>query len=294
MKSVRGNRSAIAVAALIAFAWACGGSSPTGPAPGPTTTPAPGPTPTPSSSPSPPTVQGCPAGKGDARASCFRNQQNHLAAVEAAIDRLVQQHPEYFNLNDQVAPGAYRVLNEDAYWNGVVQNLREAGYCAEPDITRTVLQVKRSNDFSDEYDIISSSNFARRGDGSYVRTCTPASFPVDPREVIDRVRVAFFSMSCTAPRTPPPDFITSGQLPVPCVGSVTASPKDKDGFDVDPRIHGPNVSWVLRDGKDVVHTEHWESQPFNYNLLPRGPIGSFSFCATVLEVEGCLNGEVIP
>jgi len=284
-----------AVLALVIMVHAgCGGGSSSGPTPVPTPTPSTAPTPTPTPSASPTPTLGCPAGKGDAQATCFRNQPSFLDAVDAAIDKLVREHPEHFNLNDQAAPGGFRVLNEDAYWQGVVLNLQAAGFCVEPDITRTVLQVKRTNDLSDEYDILSGNGFIRRGPGSYVTTCTPASFPVDPREVIARVRVAFFSMTCQAPRTPPPDFITSGQLPVPCVGHVTASPKDKDGRDVDPRIHGPFIAWVLKGGAEVVHTEHWDNQPFNYSLFPRGPLGGYSFCATVQTVEGCLNGEVVP
>jgi hypothetical protein len=290
MRHPEAGRVTLALA-LIAHAGCSGGPS-SGPTPVPTATPSTAPTPTPTPSPTP--ALGCPAGKGDAQATCFRSQPNFLDGVDAAIEKLVQEHPEYFNLNDQASPGGYRVLNEDAYWEGVVRNLQQAGFCAEPDITRTVVQVKRANDFSDEYDIITASGFIRRGQGSYVTTCTPASFPVDLKEVIARVRVAFFSMTCQPPRTPPPDFITSGQLPLPCVGHVTASPKDKDGRDVDPRIHGPYIDWVLKGGAEVVHTEHWPDQPFNYTLYPRGPIGGFSFCATVQTIEGCLNGEVVP
>jgi hypothetical protein len=290
--SAQTGRFALALALI--FGAGCGGGGSSGPTPVPTPTPSTAPTPTPTPSASPTPILGCPAGNGDAQATCFRAQANFMEGVESAIDRLVQEHPEYFNLNDQASPGGYRVLNEDAYWEGVVRNLQSAGFCAAPDITRTVLQVKRSNDLSDEYDIITGNGFVRRGQGSYVTTCTPASFPVDPKEVIARVRVAFFSMTCQPPRTPPPDFITSGLLPVPCVGHVTASPKDKDGRDVDPRIHGPYIDWVLTGGAEVVHTEHWDSQPFNYSLYPRGPLGGYSFCATVQTVQGCLNGEVIP
>ena len=289
MREPKLGRTAWAVALVLTLSWACGGSSaPSGPTPStPTPTPAPAPTPT-------PVALGCPAGKGDARAQCRKTSPSFLDAVNAAIDKLVQQHPEYFNLSDQSAPGAYRVLNEDAYLDGVVANLREGGFCAEPDITRAVLQVKRSNDFSDEYDILTGQGFINRGQGAYVRSCEPASFPVDPKDVIARVRVALFGETCTGGVTPPADFITSGKIPLACVGLVTASPKDKDGNDVDPRIHGPYIDWVLRYGKGVVHTEHWDGQPFNYKLYPLGPIDSYSFCATVQGVEGCLNGEVIP
>lgn len=294
MRRLRTGRTASALALLLTLSWACGGgSSPTSSGPPPTPTPAPAPTPT-ATPTTPPVVQGCSAGQGDPRATCFRSQATFLDAINAAIDKVVQQHPEYFNLNDQSAPGAYRVTNENGYLDGVVANLQQAGFCAEPDITRTVIQVKQGNDLSDEYDIFTGNGFINRGQGAYTRTCNPASFPVDPREVIAKVRVALFGQTCTGGVTPPADFITSGKIPLACVGLVTASPKDRDGRDVDPRIHGPYVDWILRYGREVVHTEHWDGQPFNYRLYPLGPIDGYSFCATVQGVEGCLNGEVIP
>ncbi len=63
--------------------------------------------------------------------------------------------------------------------------------------------MKQGSDFSDEYDIITGSGFAHRGQGSYVQTCNPASFPVDPKEVIASVRVALFGETCTGGVTPP-------------------------------------------------------------------------------------------
>jgi hypothetical protein len=36
--------------------------------------------------------------------------------------------------------------------------------------------VKNTNDFSDQYDIITSNDFVRWGDGAYAATCEPAAF----------------------------------------------------------------------------------------------------------------------
>jgi hypothetical protein len=38
------------------------------------------------------------------------------------------------------------------------------------------LAVKKTNDFSDQYDILTFENFIRRDHGSYRATCTPAWF----------------------------------------------------------------------------------------------------------------------
>jgi hypothetical protein len=49
--------------------------------------------------------------------------------VEAAIDRLVRERPELFNLQEEAGEntGQYRVLAADEYLDGVIANLRAAG-----------------------------------------------------------------------------------------------------------------------------------------------------------------------
>jgi hypothetical protein len=42
------------------------------------------------------------------------------------------------------------------------------------------VQVKSTNDFSEDFDVHLSSGFMRRGTGAYRRSCTPASFPLPP------------------------------------------------------------------------------------------------------------------
>jgi hypothetical protein len=73
---------------------------------------------------------------------------------------------------------------------------------------------------------------------------------------------------------------------------VTASPKNKNGDDVDSRIHGTQIQWSLRQEGQYVRLEDADV-PFNKNLFGLEH-GHFSLCATVRGVEGCLNGEVIP
>jgi hypothetical protein len=203
---------------------------------------------------------------------------------------LAKQEPDLFDLRDQRGVGGYLVKDFDRYYEGVVKNLQATpGVCAGFDFV--YLNVKNANDFSDQFDILTSSGHARRGASAYQGSCYPANFPVDPKDVIAYVRVAFFGFSCDAGVIPPANPL--GKLPQGCVGFVTATPKDKNGDDVDPRIHGQNVAWLLRDGKGVVDTHHVDGQPFNWNLQPLR-LGTFSFCATLQGVEGCLNGEVIP
>jgi hypothetical protein len=180
------------------------------------------------------------------------------------------------------------VLEPEAFIGEVVGNLREAAYCAEFD--GTVIQMKNSNDFSESYDILLSNGHVWRGVGSYRSTCAPAAFPINPHDYIDKIRVGFFGFKCPDGVTPPRNGV--GELPVGCEGFVTATPKDKDNKDVPSNVHGPEIHWDLVASKTVVRMEHVEGQPFNQELFGVGP-GDFRLCATVLGVEGCLNGRVI-
>jgi hypothetical protein len=285
------SRAALAIFVVGALV-SCGGgsSSPTGgtPTPPPTTL---APTPTPTPTPPPSTGSStCALGKGTADTSCHKSTNNFGQQVDDAIELLVRQRPELFDLTDQRGPGGYLVKDFDAYYAGVVKNLQALpGVCAGFDFE--FLNVKNTNEFSEQFDVLASSGHARRGASAYQGSCFPANFPVDPKDVIAYVRVAFFGFQCDPGVVPPPNPL--GKLPQGCVGFVTATPKDKDGVDVDPRIHGQEIAWLLTEGKGVVDTHHVDGQPFNWELQPLR-LGAFQFCATLQGVTGCLNGEVIP
>jgi hypothetical protein len=102
----------------------------------------------------------------------------------AAMDLLVKQRPEIFDKNNEagVNTGQYKVLDKEAYLQGLVANLIAAGYCAERDPDDGAYErilVKNENGFSENFDVLAgSAPFMRRG-GAYFETCSPASFPVD-------------------------------------------------------------------------------------------------------------------
>ncbi|HLQ23549.1 MAG TPA: hypothetical protein VK132_10095 [Gemmatimonadales bacterium] len=278
----------VLVVALAALGGCGGGSSPTTP---PVTTPtaAPTPTPTPSVTPTP-SATSCRYGMGTVNTSCARNNPTFLGDVDAAINLLGQQHPELFNFNDTNGGDAWRVLDADRFYAGVIANLQAKDYCAGFDLQN--LQVKNSNEFSEDYDILLSSNFIRRGASSYRETCSPANFPLDAKDLIDSVRVAFFGFKC-------PDDVAvpnngSNRLPVGCTGNVTATPKNKENQDVDPRIHGSQITWTweLESGHpaDLIN---YPDKPFNKSVVGLS-VGNFTLCAIVKEVQGCLHGEVVP
>ncbi len=296
MECVRRAWIAGVVATSALAAASCGGGGATSAVPGSPTVVAPAPTPTPASGGEGTSGSSCPIGKGDPDAECSKTSPQLLGAVEGAIDRLVRDRPELFNQQEEsvAGTGQYRVLDKEAYVDGVIANLRAAGLCAGRSLDLERVQVKGTNALSEDFDIWSSSRFIRRGGGAYRQTCTPAAFPLEARDVISYVRVVLWAFECNpgvvAPLPP------EGKLPLGCDGFVTATPKQRNGQDVPAYIHGTDIQWELREGQDVVRVEpdSYYSNPFNKILYPRGKIGHLYLCATVQGVEGCLYGQTIP
>jgi hypothetical protein len=155
---------------LVCLAVACGGSSSSGPTP-PLSTPTPAP---PVTTPAPRGCNVTALGPGDGL-SCPREQPSFLVEVDAAIEAVVRRHPEYFDLNNTSGRGEYLVLRPAPFVVEVIRELEAVGLCAGTDTQE--LQVKRTNDFNDQYHIILSTGHIRRGFPSYRSTCSPAAFP---------------------------------------------------------------------------------------------------------------------
>ena len=294
MASVRRAWIAGLAAAAALAAASCGGGGATPAVPGSPTVAAPDPTPAPASGGA--SANSCPIGKGDPDAACAKSSPQLLTAVESAIDRLVRDRPELFNLQEEsvAGTGQYRVLDKEAYVDGVLANLRAAGMCAGRSLDLELVQVKSTNGFSEDFDIWTSSGFIRRGGAAYRQTCTPAAFPLEAREIISYVRVVLWGFDCNPGVTPP--HPQEAQVPLGCDGFATATPKQKNGQDVPSWVHGSDIHWDLREGNDVVAVEPDPSysNPFNRILYPKGRIGLIYLCATVQGVEGCLYGQTIP
>jgi hypothetical protein len=181
----------MSVVGLSAFLLtSCGDSAPSTSTP-PVTIPSPTPTPTP--------IGGgsgggdsfyhasCALGPGDAGAACERGGEKLLNVYEDALELLIQQKPEIFNLEDEAQPGtkAYRVKDKEAYMEGIVANVRARGLCAERDPddgAQETIRMKLESDFSEDYDVLLSSGHMRRGGGAYRATCNPSNFPVQRSE----------------------------------------------------------------------------------------------------------------
>jgi hypothetical protein len=151
---------------------------PVGPAPVPAPTPSDGGTPSPGATPTPqatppPSASGCrlPRGTGSGE-NCPRVSPVFLGDVQGAIKQLIQEQPKIFVKRG--CEDCYDVTDPGAYLSGVVGQLARRGYCAIYDGEE--LAVKNTNDFNEQYDILSSSNSVRSGGESYRSTCRPAWF----------------------------------------------------------------------------------------------------------------------
>jgi hypothetical protein len=112
--------------------------------------------------------------------------------VNAAIDRLAQRHPEYFDLGDTAGPGEWRVLQVHAYLDGLVEELRTAGFCAETD-RASMVSVKSSNDASEDYNVLLPTDHV-----SAATACTPRPAARPPFRSTPRTR----SRTCACTSTP--------------------------------------------------------------------------------------------
>lgn len=171
--SSRGLAAAL-VLALAACGGGGGGANPSGgnPVATPTPTPAPAPTPTPAPPPGAVCSFGIGPGSGE---SCPFESPTFLDQVEAAIDKLVREEPDIFDLNDARGAGGYYIKSVGRFYIGVIQNLEAGGLCAAFDGEE--LQVKSNNDFNDQYDLELATGHMRRGPSTYRSTCYPAAFP---------------------------------------------------------------------------------------------------------------------
>ena len=161
--------------ALLALATGTMGCNASSPAPSDPSTPPPTPAPTPEPTPLPPQSLGCGLPPvANPAVSCPRTSGSYQDIVTEAIARLVADHPGLFDLDDQQGPGGYYVKDNGAYYEGVVSRIRELGACALFDGEEVA--AKKTNDFSDQYKILTSSNHIQTGPSVYRATCTPPAF----------------------------------------------------------------------------------------------------------------------
>jgi hypothetical protein len=232
----------------------------------------------------------CPEGKGDPQAVCDGGVAGlHQDQVDAAVDQLVETRPELFDRERVVGHDGYKVIADEAFYQGVAGILQAQGLCAVWDYEQ--IQVKTSALSSEAYVLLDQKSFLRRGERALSSTCVPAAFPLDPEEIVDRVRVGFYGIRCEGDRKPPRNG--EGLLPVGCTGYVTATPKRADDTDVDARVHGSEIDWQLVPLGGRVILSNYSDIPFNKVVKGYSP-GDVRLCATVANHQGCLNIKIVP
>jgi hypothetical protein len=103
--------------------------------------------------------------------------------VEQAIDWMIANEPQVFDLSVPLGSGAYPLLDEIGFTYGVTARLNAMGLIAIVDAwAGDEISVKRDERYSENYDIVRVGNdtypggFVRRGSGAYRATCTPSYF----------------------------------------------------------------------------------------------------------------------
>jgi hypothetical protein len=189
--------AAVIVASFAAvLAASCSGGSPSSSTP-PATSP-----PSPDGNGS--VGQSCRLGPGSAASACGKQPSQLTDHVMAAMDRLLKQKPQLFDVSDEAPPsgsGDYRVLDKEAYLNGIVANLQADGLCAQrdpDDYNYEQIQVKNDNGFSENFDVLLGAGYMWHNGASYRATCVPASFPVERSTELPPV-----GSGCGRPYPPP-------------------------------------------------------------------------------------------
>lgn len=150
---------------------ACQGSAPAQPDPPAPVAVAPTPSPTPVAE----ARLGCrlPPGTGNGL-NCPYAWATFVDPVNAAIARTQREHPELFDFTRCSSDLSCFVLDGPRYIEQMLQNLRRQELCAIFDGEE--IAIKNTNEFSDQYHVLTSSGFSRWGIGAYRATCRPAWF----------------------------------------------------------------------------------------------------------------------
>ena len=126
--------------------------------------------------PAPPPIltPGCPLPPSQEVVCDSRAQPNFYPLVEAGIQKMLTEQPQLFDFTDVRGDNWPRVLNINGYTNGIAHYLSSQGLCARFDGRE--MQVKNTNDYNDQYAVLLSETWVRRGPGIYRGSCYPSSF----------------------------------------------------------------------------------------------------------------------
>jgi hypothetical protein len=145
------------------------------PTPNPTVTPTPNPSPTPQPDDPGPTTSACSLPPSSPKNPvCVDDSPQFDTEVDDAIDRVVKNRPDLFDLNNKKCSNCYFVKDIDTYAALVVEEVGKVGLCALWDGEE--IAVKQTNNRNEQYDIILASGHIRRPPGAYRGSCSPSLF----------------------------------------------------------------------------------------------------------------------
>ena len=124
--------------------------------------------------PLPPPPAGCNLGPSY-EVACGVPPSQYIDDVAAAVEQLQKDKPGLFEAWN-IAPGRDWPAVKDfpAYYQGVIDILSKKGYCGR--YNGEELEVKRTNEFSESFDINYQDKYVRLGPGIYQSACYPAQF----------------------------------------------------------------------------------------------------------------------
>jgi hypothetical protein len=108
--------------------------------------------------------------------ACGRDGDGRFTGeVLSAIEQVIREKPQLFDATAPAAGTDWPLLKDVAgYQNAVMAVLVQKGYCAHFDGEE--IQLKRTNEFTDHYDVNYQDRYVRKGQGIYRGSCYPAAF----------------------------------------------------------------------------------------------------------------------
>jgi hypothetical protein len=162
-----GSRALLAVAAVFALSCDSGRGTPNAPPESPPPSERP---------PDPPPLAsgGCGLPPSGPWQRCPYQLPQFAFDVNEAIAQVENEVPELFDFEDSQGGLSFRVLDPVRYHEEVVARLEGMGFCAVWDGEEVGL--KNTNDFNEQYQVMTSLRYVRWGGGAYRSTCYPAWF----------------------------------------------------------------------------------------------------------------------
>jgi hypothetical protein len=104
----------------------------------------------------------------DTGVACRRDTPRLSTQVNAALDQVIAEHPDYFNLSD-VSGSSPRIVKGQEYLLAVATNLQKMGVCMKYD--NEEIAVKISNTWNEQWNIYTGAGYMRR---RYETICEPS------------------------------------------------------------------------------------------------------------------------